>query len=246
MSYPGRVHLTVFCCKNLPKADLNGLADPYLIIRLGKTHCQTKTMKNTLNPIYNQSMSLNFDPAWKSRVLIVEVYDHDTFSSDDLLGSCRIDVEEFMNFKKRKTVSFSTKEGKYAGDLDIEILYDAPGAPKPTSSAPTSFAATGFGAPAPPYAAPAPPYSSAAPYQTSSAYPAPAPGYPSSSAYPPPPGYPMAPPVSYPPTPVAYGAAPPASSAPAAYGAAPPTSAGPAYPAPPAYPTPPSYPGYGY
>jgi len=73
-----------------------GSADPFIIAKfkgLGKiltTH-QTAVIHNTANPVWNEDFTLH--PKSMSDVLFLKVYDHDSFSKDNLLGMVEIPLE---------------------------------------------------------------------------------------------------------------------------------------------------------
>lgn len=58
MSYPGTLKLKIYGIRDVRAVDLNGKSDPYVVIKVGKQRKQTKTIKNTLNPDYNEGFYL--------------------------------------------------------------------------------------------------------------------------------------------------------------------------------------------
>ena len=94
--------------KNLPRADWFGYSDPYARLAMShppyiapgeetvKTQVRTKTIFNTLSPVWDQVFSLVVhDP--KEQYVTINVYDYDTGGSDDLLGSARIDLKRLLS-----------------------------------------------------------------------------------------------------------------------------------------------------
>lgn len=86
----------LFQCRNLPPADSNGSADPYVKFYCNGSKNQTKPGDKmcTLNPQYYEMVPLQIEI---SRVelappIIISVWDYDTFSSDDLMGVCIVDL----------------------------------------------------------------------------------------------------------------------------------------------------------
>ena len=89
------VRLYVLTASNLRPADSSGTSDPYVIVKLGD---QTKGSRDThlsgvVNAEFYSSFLLGADLPGCSK-LRVEVWDHDLFSSDDLIGATEIDLEE--------------------------------------------------------------------------------------------------------------------------------------------------------
>uniref|UniRef100_A0A8C4L2L3 C2 domain-containing protein n=1 Tax=Equus asinus asinus TaxID=83772 RepID=A0A8C4L2L3_EQUAS len=79
---------------NLQPQDLNGLCDPYVILKLGKTTCgnRDKYQPNTLDPIFGTMFELSCTiPLEKD--LEIQLYDFDLLSPDDKIGATIIDLE---------------------------------------------------------------------------------------------------------------------------------------------------------
>lgn len=94
--------MTVLEASALKIGDLNGLSDPYCMIKVGLHHFRSRTIEKTLNPVWNHSLRVYVDTAHSlihinlrnlSREtsglesLNLEVWDEDTFSTDDFLGT---------------------------------------------------------------------------------------------------------------------------------------------------------------
>ncbi|ONM27965.1 alanine amino transferase8 [Zea mays] len=74
---------------NLAYRDARG-SDPYVVLRLGKKKLKTSVKKRSVNPIWQEELTLTVtDP---SQPLKLEVFDKDTFSRDDPMG----DAEESL------------------------------------------------------------------------------------------------------------------------------------------------------
>jgi hypothetical protein len=64
--------------------DLNGKSDPYYkIIIDGYTQLKSEVIKKNLNPTWNDAA---LTVPKNGEDLIIEVWDHDTFTSDDFMG----------------------------------------------------------------------------------------------------------------------------------------------------------------
>lgn len=82
----------------LQKGDKNS-SDPFVVAKfkgLGKmmNSVQTSVIHNTLNPVWNQELTLY--PKTAADVLLLKVYDHDTLTKDNLLGMVEVPLERFF------------------------------------------------------------------------------------------------------------------------------------------------------
>ncbi|KAL2897403.1 Protein C2-DOMAIN ABA-RELATED 5 [Bienertia sinuspersici] len=69
-------------------------SDPYVIIRLAKQKLKTRIIRKSLNPEWNEDLTLCVaDP---NEPVKLYVYDHDTFSLDDKMGDAEFDIRPFL------------------------------------------------------------------------------------------------------------------------------------------------------
>ena len=92
--------LTAIEAKELISADSNGLSDPYFkiphkqrgVVDLPKKTNRTKPVMKTLNPTWNHTFEVEFNPQACNK-LDIAVYDYDIIGKDDLLGTGEINLQ---------------------------------------------------------------------------------------------------------------------------------------------------------
>lgn len=88
------VRVYVIKAIDLQPMDPNGLADPYLVVSLGKTTIkdQDKYIPNTLNPVFGKMFEVTAHIPI-SKDLCVTVMDYDLIGKDDKIGETVVDLE---------------------------------------------------------------------------------------------------------------------------------------------------------
>ncbi|KAF6150671.1 hypothetical protein GIB67_020754, partial [Kingdonia uniflora] len=76
----GVLSVTVISAEDLPLVDIMGKADPYVIVQMKKTESKNKSRveNDSLNPVWNQTFNFVVENGLHD-MLILEVYDHDTW-----------------------------------------------------------------------------------------------------------------------------------------------------------------------
>uniref|UniRef100_A0A8C6V4Z2 Otoferlin n=1 Tax=Naja naja TaxID=35670 RepID=A0A8C6V4Z2_NAJNA len=102
------VRVYIVRATDLHPADINGKADPYVVIKLGKTDIKDKEnyISKQLNPIFGKSFDIEATFPMES-MLTVAIYDWDLVGSDDLIGETKIDLENRYYSKHRATCGIS-------------------------------------------------------------------------------------------------------------------------------------------
>ncbi|XP_035279805.1 otoferlin isoform X6 [Anguilla anguilla] len=103
------VRVYVVRATDLHPADINGKADPYICIKLGKSEIKDKEnyISKQLNPVFGKSFDIEATFPMES-MLTVSVYDWDLVGTDDLIGETKIDLENRYYSKHRATCGISS------------------------------------------------------------------------------------------------------------------------------------------
>lgn len=91
----GDLKVNIISCSGLDDADFSGTTDPYVYLQIeGMDSQQTEKKEGTINPEWNQEITFSEIEKPLSKTLKITIYDDDTFSRDDKIGSCEVDLAE--------------------------------------------------------------------------------------------------------------------------------------------------------
>lgn len=116
MNDPMHVLVRVYIVKgtDLHPMDLNGKADPYVVLQLGSKKISDKEnyISKQLNPVFGKCFEIECCFPQDS-MLTVQIYDWDLVGSDDLIGETRIDLENRFYSKHRALCGLARKYEEY-------------------------------------------------------------------------------------------------------------------------------------
>jgi otoferlin len=109
---PIHVLVRVYIVKatDLHPMDLNGKADPYIVLQLGSKKISDKEnyVSKQLNPVFGKCFEIECCFPQDS-MLCVQIFDWDLVGSDDLIGETRIDLENRFYSKHRAMCGLARK-----------------------------------------------------------------------------------------------------------------------------------------
>ncbi|KAL9361590.1 hypothetical protein Peur_044375 [Populus x canadensis] len=117
----GVLSVTVISAEDLPVVDLMGKADPFVTLTMKKSEMRNKTrvVNNNLNPVWNQTFDFVVEDGLHD-MLIVEVWDHDTFGKD-YMGRCILTLTRVILEGEYKDC-FQLDEAK-SGRLNLHLKW---------------------------------------------------------------------------------------------------------------------------
>ncbi|XVE91035.1 hypothetical protein DITRI_Ditri20bG0123700 [Diplodiscus trichospermus] len=94
VEFIGLLKVKVLKGTNLAVRDMM-TSDPYVVLTLGQQTVQTTVITSNLNPVWNEELMLSVPHNFGHVKL--QVYDHDTFSADDIMGEAEIDIQPVIS-----------------------------------------------------------------------------------------------------------------------------------------------------
>merc|ERR1712013_592310 len=92
----GKLLVNLIKAKELIKADVMGKSDPYATLVYGNQKFKTKTVKNSLEPLWNHEVTFDI-PEGKCKNVLIEVFDADKFGKDKSIGKLDLQVADLVN-----------------------------------------------------------------------------------------------------------------------------------------------------
>lgn len=125
VEFIGLIKVNVIRGKNLVVRDLV-TSDPYVILTLGHQSMKTRVIKSNLNPVWNEMLMLSIPEPVPP--LKLQVYDKDTFSTDDRMGEAEIDIQPLVSAAKAfesSNMEEPIQLGKWLASDDNTLVKDS-------------------------------------------------------------------------------------------------------------------------
>ncbi|KAK2849906.1 hypothetical protein Q7C36_008689 [Tachysurus vachellii] len=104
------IRVYIVAASNLHPADPDGKADPYIVLKLGKTEIKDRDnyIPKQLNPVFGRSFEIQASFP-KESLLRILIYDYDVVGGDDFIGETQIDLENRFYSRHRATCGIPTE-----------------------------------------------------------------------------------------------------------------------------------------
>ena len=90
------LHLRIIEAKDIPKMDVIGTADPFVLFKLTPSleEYQTRVIKQNTTPVWNETFHIPFNPNTKP-ILHMELFDWDKCTANDLISTRDFQIGEY-------------------------------------------------------------------------------------------------------------------------------------------------------
>merc|ERR1712137_7540 len=121
--------------------DLGTSSDPYVSIKYGEITNKTSSKSNCLTPEWNEDFVIPISSL--DEPLVFQVFDSDTFGSDDSLGAVQFNLNNLQP-QHQIVKLFKLYGGEFGGNLQAALSQHAAGAKQSASTQVAASAATGI------------------------------------------------------------------------------------------------------
>merc|ERR550517_1948670 len=111
------INVLVVGARNLEKSGMFGKADPYIVVSHKDKKKTSTTINNDLNPQWNFENTFAVSNS-SSETLRFEVYDKDSITKDDLMGSTEISITDAAQMKEGSWIPL---QGCKSGELFVSV-----------------------------------------------------------------------------------------------------------------------------
>merc|ERR1711915_38117 len=114
-----KLKINIIKARNLEKKGMFNKADPYVKVSYGKQEEISVAVNNNLNPEWNFEKVFEFNQSSHKEIMI-KVYDKDTLTKDDFMGSTTISTADIPKFKQAVWISLQEcKKGEVLVSAEV-------------------------------------------------------------------------------------------------------------------------------
>ena len=118
------MNITLESASGLKAADSNGKSDPFIKFKLNRKTQQSKTVKRTVDPVWNEDFTFCAKKGTLlAQPLEVSVYDDDKFSFDDILGKLDVDLKPVLDGLEEKQETTVTLNFDTQGSVKLRLSW---------------------------------------------------------------------------------------------------------------------------
>nr|CAD7432746.1 unnamed protein product [Timema monikensis] len=131
----GLMEVTLLRAHDLVSKDMNGFSDPYCEVKVSdERKYKSSVKKKTLNPCWDESAIMGLP--CNGGLLEVVLWDHDTFGTNDFLGSVSLSVEDIKRCSKLDLPQRWALQGVKTGVVEfrIKVIAEEPQAPSSSNN----------------------------------------------------------------------------------------------------------------
>ncbi|KAA6396722.1 MAG: hypothetical protein EZS28_007747, partial [Streblomastix strix] len=128
-SLGGSLVVKVVGVRDVKSTDFDGKQDPYVKVNYAGKEEKTQKVRNQADADYNETFTFDIAPKEEGSLeantnVVIEIWDYDTLSKDDIVGSITVPFENYKNVVTPLTLpvkSADDKEDQEAGKVILEI-----------------------------------------------------------------------------------------------------------------------------
>jgi hypothetical protein len=120
--------ISVCEARDLPRMDVGGKSDGYVIVQAGHHHYRTRTIWRNLNPMWGDD--LKFDVTDDDlKEIVFTVWDRNNHLQDDIIGCVRVpidDIKDQLVHEKFHPIQPMSEKEFVTGDIKLRLTYSPP------------------------------------------------------------------------------------------------------------------------
>jgi stromal membrane-associated protein len=122
--FVGLLIIRLLKARDLPNMDIIGATDAFVEFTLGERKAKSKTISNSVNPVWNQMLSLNVKNLRET--LIIKCFDEDRFKAPSFIGQALVPLQDLPHDGEPMGMDLTLTSGskRSRGSVAVEITYN--------------------------------------------------------------------------------------------------------------------------